>query len=49
MIRDEETRTVSGQGPFARYEQSVITRLEDLQDPRQEWRRLFSEVFDTFL
>lgn len=49
MIREDETRTVSGQGLLARYEQSVITRIEDFQDPRQEWRRLFSEVFGTFL
>lgn len=50
MIRDEgEARAVSGQGALARYEQSVIRRIEDFQDPRQEWRRLFSEVFGTFL
>ena len=26
----------------------VIQPLEDFQDPRQEWRRLFSELFGTF-
>jgi aquaporin Z len=31
-----------------RYEQSVITRIVDFRDPRQEWRRLFSEVLGTF-
>lgn len=36
-------------GPIARYEQSVIDRITDFQDPRQEWRRLFSELLGTFL
>jgi aquaporin Z len=35
-------------GPLARYEQEVITRVTDFNDPRQEWRRLFSEVLGTF-
>jgi aquaporin Z len=34
--------------PLARYEQSVRQRLEDFDDPRQEWRRLFSEILGTF-
>lgn len=37
------------QGPIARYEQSVIERMADFQDPRQEWRRLFSELLGTFM
>ncbi len=37
------------QSPIARYEQSIIDRIADFQDPRQEWRRLFSELFGTFL
>ncbi len=36
-------------GPLERYEQSVLTRIRDFDDPRQEWRRLFSEVLGTFL
>ena len=36
------------QGPLARYEQEVIDRVTDFNDPRQEWRRLFSEVLGTF-
>jgi aquaporin Z len=36
-------------GPLARYEQSVIERVSNFNDPRQEWRRLFSELFGTFL
>jgi aquaporin Z len=34
--------------PFARYERSVIDRVNDFNDPRQEWRRLFSELLGTF-
>jgi aquaporin Z len=36
-------------GLIARYEQSVRQRIEDFADPRQEWRRLFSELLGTFL
>jgi aquaporin Z len=36
-------------GPIARYEQSVLTRIRDFDDPSQEWRRLFSEVLGTFM
>lgn len=36
-------------GLFARYEQGVIDRISDFKDPRQEWRRLLSELFGTFL
>jgi aquaporin Z len=36
-------------GPIDRYEQSVLARIRDFQDPHQEWRRLFSEVLGTFL
>jgi aquaporin Z len=35
-------------GPIARYERSVIDRINDFNDPRQEWRRLFSELLGTF-
>jgi aquaporin Z len=35
-------------GPIARYEQEVIDRVTDFNDPRQEWRRLFSELLGTF-
>jgi aquaporin Z len=44
------TQTDSGVlQPLARYEQSVVDRVADFNDPRQEWRRLFSELFGTFL
>jgi aquaporin Z len=49
MLGEEEARAVAALGPLERYEQSVINRIEDFRDPRQEWRRLFSEVFGTFL
>ena len=42
------TETAEVLGPVARYEQSVLERIRDFQDPRQEWRRLFSEVLGTF-
>ena len=35
-------------GPIARYEQNIIDRICDFNDPRQEWRRLFSELLGTF-
>ncbi len=35
-------------GILAHYEQDILDRIEDFQDPRQEWRRLFSELFGTF-
>src|SRR5262245_29594915 len=34
--------------PIAQYEQSVKQRIQDFDNPRQEWRRLFSEVLGTF-
>jgi aquaporin Z len=41
----QEAPTPSPLGPMARYERSVIN---DFNDPRQEWRRLFSELLGTF-
>lgn len=35
-------------GPIARYEQEFFDRITDFNDPRQEWRRLFSESLGTF-
>jgi aquaporin Z len=49
MSQEERTLVGSVLGPFARYEQDAVDRIVDFQDPRQEWRRLFSEVFGTFL
>jgi len=36
-------------GPLARYEQDVIDRINNFNDPSQEWRRLCSELLGTFL
>jgi aquaporin Z len=38
----------SAPGLLIRYEQSVRDRIADFNDPRQEWRRLFSELLGTF-
>ncbi len=46
MAATEELPTL---GPIARYEQNIIDRISDFNDPRQEWRRLFSELLGTFL
>jgi aquaporin Z len=50
--RDPRAPTEQGSeilGPIARYEQSVLARMRDFNDPSQEWRRLFSEVLGTFM
>jgi aquaporin Z len=36
-------------GPLDRYEKNLVERITNFKDPRQEWRRLFSELFGTFL
>src|ERR1700678_4622309 len=41
--------TLPTKGPLARYEQDVIDRINNFNDPHQEWRRLFSELLGTFL
>ncbi len=38
----------SHSGALARYERDVEERIENFRDPRQEWRRLFSEFLGTF-
>ena len=48
MTAKQEAPTPSPMGPMARYERSVIDRINDFNDPRQEWRRLFSELLGTF-
>jgi aquaporin Z len=47
-MASEAEQTSAILGPLDRYEQSVTERIADFQDPRQEWRRLFSEVLGTF-
>jgi aquaporin Z len=41
--------TLPTKGPLERYEQGVIDRINNFSDPRQEWRRLCSELLGTFL
>jgi aquaporin Z len=42
------TPGVQAQGLIGHYEQEFRDRVEDFKDPRQEWRRLFSELLGTF-
>jgi aquaporin Z len=44
----QEVPAPDSAGPIARYERGVIERISDFNDPRQEWRRLFSELLGTF-
>jgi aquaporin Z len=40
---------VSNDNPIATFvERSIKERIENFDDPRQEWRRLFSELYGTF-
>ena len=48
MTTEQQAPTPSPLGPLARYERNVIERITDFNDPRQEWRRLFSELLGTF-
>src|SRR5258706_8426827 len=48
MTAEQQAPTPGPVGPVARYEQSIIERITDFNDPRQEWRRLFSELLGTF-
>ena len=49
MTAQQQAPTPSPLGPLARYERNLIDRVTDFNDPRQEWRRLFSELLGTFL
>jgi aquaporin Z len=48
MAAEQVAPTPGPLGPLARYERSVLDRINDFNDPRQEWRRLFSELLGTF-
>src|SRR3984885_9832062 len=48
MTGEQQAPAPSPPGPLARYEQSVINRIADFNNPRQEWRRLASELLGTF-
>ena len=44
MTAEQKAPTPSPVGLVARYEQSIVDRITDFNDPRQEWRRLVSEL-----
>jgi aquaporin Z len=48
MTGQREIPTPSPLGPLARYERNLTERITNFNDPRQEWRRLFSELLGTF-
>jgi aquaporin Z len=48
MTTGQQAPAPSPLGPLARYEKNLIDRIADFNDPRQEWRRLFSELLGTF-
>jgi aquaporin Z len=48
MTAKQEAPIPGPLGPLARYEQNIIDRINDFNDPRQEWRRLASELLGTF-
>jgi aquaporin Z len=49
MTTVDPTAGPAGGGLLDRYERDVVKRIDDFDDPRQEWRRLFSELLGTFL
>ena len=48
MPHDGEGLVTEVLSPIERYERSVVQRVQDFDDPRQEWRRIFAEVLGTF-
>src|SRR6266516_1272438 len=48
MTAEQQVPTPSSPVLVARYEQSIVDRITDFNDPRQEWRRLVSELLGTF-
>src|SRR6202041_3851485 len=48
MAAEQPVPPPSPLGPLARYEKNLTDRIADFNDPRQEWRRLFSEVLGAF-
>ena len=44
-----QVQTPTGRGRFERwFELEVVDPMADFENPRQEWRRLFSELLGTF-
>ena len=48
MTAEQQEPAPGPLSPLARYEKNLIDRITDFNDPRQEWRRLFSELLGTF-
>lgn len=48
MTEQQQAPTPSPLGPLPRHERSVIDRVTDFNDPREEWRRLLAEALGTF-
>jgi aquaporin Z len=47
--RDDEAHNHNLASELGVVEQNILLRIQDFNDPRQEWRRLFSEFYGTFL
>jgi aquaporin Z len=48
VTAEQQVPTPGSLGLVARYEQSIMDRITDFNDPHQEWRRLVSELLGTF-
>src|SRR6266550_7159797 len=48
MTAEQQAPPPGPLGPLARYEKNLADRITNFNDPRQEWRRLFSELLGTF-
>ncbi len=48
MTAEQQAPSPSPLSPLFRYERNLTERINNFNDPRQEWRRLFSELLGTF-
>ena len=48
MTEQQKVPASSPIAPLERYERNLVERVTNFNDPRQEWRRLFSELLGTF-
>ena len=48
MTDQQKVPAASPIAPLERYERNLVERVTNFNDPRQEWRRLFSELLGTF-
>ncbi|BCW71019.1 major intrinsic protein [Arthrobacter sp. NicSoilB8] len=47
--REDQARNHNLASELGVVEQNILLRIQNFDDPRQEWRRLFSELYGTFL